>query len=124
MLYIDAPYGLRYATWDHKKFDSADYIRLFKQMAAMTDRDNWIAVVWSDHFSLPDVNKAMLEQNFKNTNNVFWYKFNQNQEGTHNLTNAVESGTVGFKDEVLVGAWIQWGEWGPEVMLRGSSPRA
>ena len=98
MLYIDAPYGLRYATWDHKKFDSADYIRLFKQMAAMTDRDNWIAVVWSDHFSLPDVNKAMLEQNFKNTNNVFWYKFNQNQEGTHNLTNAVESGTVGFKD--------------------------
>ena len=98
MLYIDAPYGLRYATWDHKKFDSADYIRLFKQMAAMTDRENWIAVVWSDHFSLPEVNKAMLEQNFKNTNNVFWYKFNQNQEGTHNLTNAVESGIVGFKD--------------------------
>ena len=46
-----APFRLRYEAWNHQKFDSADYLRLFKQMAAMTDRENWIAVVWSDHFS-------------------------------------------------------------------------
>ena len=89
MLYV--PFRLRYEAWNHQNFDSADYLRLFKQMAAMTDRENWIAVVWSDHFSLPEVNKAMVEQNFKNTNNIFWYKLNQNLEGTHNLTNAIES---------------------------------
>ena len=76
MLY--APFRLRYQAWNHKKFDSADSLRHFKQMAAMTDRENWIAVVWSDHFSLPEVNKAMVEQNFKNTNNIFWYKLSQN----------------------------------------------
>ena len=36
MLYIDAPYGLRYAPWDTRAFDMPDYIRLFKQMEAMT----------------------------------------------------------------------------------------
>ena len=98
MLYIDAPYGLRYAPWDTRAFDMPDYIRLFKQMEAMTDRENWIAVVWSDRDSCAEVSKAMKEQAFKSQSDIVWYKFNQNQEGTQSLTRAVEYGTVGFKD--------------------------
>ena len=64
MPYIDAPYGLRYAPWDTRAFDMPDYIRLFKQMEAMTDRENWIAVVWSDRDSGAEVSKAMKEQAF------------------------------------------------------------
>lgn len=97
MLYIDAPYG-RYAPWDTRAFDMPDYIRLFKQMEAMTDRENWIAVVWSDRDSCAEVSKAMKEQAFKSQSDIVWYKFNQNQEGTQSLTRAVEYGTVGFKD--------------------------
>ena len=98
MLYIDAPYGLRYAGWDHKAFDSPDYIRIFKQMEAMTERDNWIAVVWTDRYHLNAVSDAMKDRAFRSEYDLVWYKFNQNQEGNQSLTRSVEYGTVGFKD--------------------------
>ena len=98
MLYIDAPYGLGYEEWDKKAFDLQDYKSIFKQMEAITSMENWIAVVWTarDHGSI--VVQAMLEQGFKATQEICWYKFNQNQEGTQNLVNSLEHCTIGFKE--------------------------
>ena len=98
MLYIDAPYGLNYAPWDTRAFVAADDVKLFKQMEAMTERENYMAVIWTDRASGSEVTSAMAEMGFKANLEVVWYKFNQNQEGNHNLTNAIEHCTIGFKD--------------------------
>jgi hypothetical protein len=98
MLYIDSPYGLGYEDWDKKSFDVHDYRSLFKQMEAITSMESYIAVVWSTRDNGAVVAQAMTEQSFKYTQEIVWYKYNQNQEGTQNLVNAVEYCTIGFKE--------------------------
>ena len=99
MLYIDTPYGLGFEDWDKKAFDLQHYRVLFKQMEAITSVDNWIAVIWHTRDNGAVVVAAMTEQGFKHAQEVVWYKFNQNQEGTQNLVNACEHCTVGFKEK-------------------------
>ena len=82
MLYIDSPYGLGYEDWDKKSFDAHDYRSLFKQMEAITSMESYIAVVWSTRDNGAVVAQAMTEQSFKYTQEIVWYKYNQNQEGT------------------------------------------
>jgi hypothetical protein len=98
MLYIDSPYGLGYEDWDKKSFDVQDYRSMFKQMEAITSMENYIAVVWSTRDNGALVKQAMVEQSFKYTQEVSWYKYNQNQEGTQNLVNSLEHCTIGFRE--------------------------
>ena len=98
MLYIDTPYGLGFEDWDKKAFDLQHYRVLFKQMEAITSVNDWIAVIWHTRDNGAVVVAAMTEQGFKHAQEVVWYKFNQNQEGTQNLVNACEHCTVGFKE--------------------------
>jgi hypothetical protein len=101
----DMNYGVGRHPWDISP-NAKDCEEFFKGLHACTSGTSMLAIIWHAPEQHDMVKKALVEADFLDPHTFYWYKHNQNVEGHHQYTYAVEQCMLAYKGGRTKMEWL------------------